>query len=145
MIDLIWLFLSNSKKSNQILNYLFKNILNWTSKTNSKITYLSSLETLPSKYDYVVSMVPDSGPLRSLYFGTTDLSSKLNTDCLAIDCSTISPIQAKSISDELFEKSGITFLDCPVSGGVPGAINASLCFMVGADNEEIFEVNWFSI
>lgn len=31
---------------------------------------------------------------------------------------------------------GATFVDAPVSGGVPGAANATLCFMVGGTPEE---------
>ena len=33
----------------------------------------------------------------------------------------------------------MTYLDAPVSGGVPGATNGTLTFMVGAESEQVFE------
>ena len=38
---------------------------------------------------------------------------------------------------EIFDKKGITFMDCPVSGGVIGAVKKDLCVMAGGDKEII--------
>lgn len=85
-------------------------------------------------------MLPNSTILDSMYFGKDSLSSKLSQNCLFIDCSTISPFEVKRIGGKLKEEFGIEFLDAPVSGGAVGARNATLSFMVGANNEQLFEV-----
>jgi 2-hydroxy-3-oxopropionate reductase len=56
---------------------------------------------------------------------------------LCLDLSTISALACRSIAARLAER-GIGFLDCPVSGGVRGAQEASLSIMVGGD-EALFE------
>lgn len=53
---------------------------------------------------------------------------------LVIDCSTISPIVAKELNT-LGKNNGITYVDAPVSGGVGGAEQGTLTFMVGAENQ----------
>ena len=49
-----------------------------------------------------------------------------------IDCSTIDPIATRELSEEA-QTLGLNMIDAPVSGGVNGAQNATLTFMVGGD------------
>ncbi len=51
---------------------------------------------------------------------------------LVIDCSTVSAETARRASG-LVASRGAEFLDCPVSGGVEGARNATLAIMAGGD------------
>jgi 3-hydroxyisobutyrate dehydrogenase len=51
---------------------------------------------------------------------------------LVIDCSTVSANTARTAAQRL-GSSGIDFLDCPVSGGVEGARDATLAIMVGGE------------
>ena len=51
-----------------------------------------------------------------------------------VDCSTISPSASCRIG-EAFAAAGIDFLGAPVTGSTPGAINATLTFMVGGDEK----------
>ena len=51
-------------------------------------------------------------------------------DALVIDCSTIDPESARGFAAEA-EAIGKTYLDSPMSGGVPGAREGRLTFMVG--------------
>lgn len=55
-----------------------------------------------------------------------------------VDCSTVSPKTSKTWHDFWAEK-GHSMLDCPVSGGVKGATDGTLTFMVGSDSEEDFQ------
>ena len=57
---------------------------------------------------------------------------------MIIDSSTISPITSKDLNKKAKDY-GMTYLDAPVSGGVPGATNGTLTFMVGAESEQVFE------
>ena len=85
-------------------------------------------------------MLPATQHVKELYFGQTQLANKLNKDCLLIDSSTICPIAAGEIAARLRNESGLEFIDAPVAGGVPGAQNASLTFMVGSNTPELFDV-----
>jgi 3-hydroxyisobutyrate dehydrogenase len=51
---------------------------------------------------------------------------------LVIDCSTVSANTARTAAERLGSR-GIDFLDCPVSGGVEGARDATLAIMVGGE------------
>jgi 3-hydroxyisobutyrate dehydrogenase len=58
------------------------------------------------------------------------LAPGLKPDALVMDCSTVSADTARS-SAELLKSRQASFLDCPVSGGVEGARDATLAIMVG--------------
>jgi len=51
------------------------------------------------------------------------------------DTSTISPVASAEFAADA-EKVGLTFMDTPMSGGTAGAINATLCFMVGGKQSD---------
>jgi 3-hydroxyisobutyrate dehydrogenase len=86
--------------------------------------------------EFVITMLPNT-EIVSKHF-RSHLAS-LDKAALSIDCSTIDPIGSRELSLEA-EKHGLTFIDAPVSGGVVGAQNATLAFMVGAPSEAVFEV-----
>ena len=53
---------------------------------------------------------------------------------IVVDMSSVTPGDSRYCYDKLKEI-GVGFLDAPVSGGEPGAINATLAIMVGGDKE----------
>jgi len=67
----------------------------------------------------------------------TQLAGHLRPGTIVIDCSTVSAATARRAAD-LLAADGAGFLDCPVSGGVEGARNATLAIMCGGD-EATFE------
>ena len=56
---------------------------------------------------------------------------------IIIDMSSIAPLVSQRIAAECAEK-GVEMLDAPVSGGEPGAVNATLAIMVGG-KQEVFD------
>jgi 3-hydroxyisobutyrate dehydrogenase len=60
------------------------------------------------------------------------LAAALPRGALVIDCSTVSAATARTAAQRLGSK-GVGFLDCPVSGGVEGARDATLAIMVGGE------------
>ena len=54
---------------------------------------------------------------------------------LVIDCSTVSPLTARSVAGMLAEQ-GVGFVDAPVSGGTEGAAKGSLAVMAGGSNSD---------
>lgn len=64
----------------------------------------------------------------------TGLEPGLSPRMIVMDCSTVSSQTARALAQRLAPL-GAAFLDCPVSGGVEGARQASLAIMVGGDEE----------
>lgn len=62
------------------------------------------------------------------------LASALAAGSLVIDCSTVSANTARAAAERLLARQ-IAFLDCPVSGGVEGARDATLAIMVGGEQQ----------
>jgi 3-hydroxyisobutyrate dehydrogenase len=61
---------------------------------------------------------------------TRTLAPALQRGSLMLDCSTVGAETARAAAG-LLEPAGVDFLDCPVSGGVEGARDATLAIMVG--------------
>ena len=83
-----------------------------------------------TEVDVFISMLPASVHVASLYLGDEGILNHLSASTLVIDCSTIAPETARQVSSAAEEK-GITMIDAPVSGGVGGAVNGALTFIVG--------------
>ena len=62
------------------------------------------------------------------------LRPTLKKGSIVIDCSTVAASTARTAAERL-GSAGSGFLDCPVSGGVEGAKNATLAIMCGGDPE----------
>jgi L-serine 3-dehydrogenase (NAD+) len=78
----------------------------------------------------VISMLPASQHVESLYLGDTGLLSQITAGSLILECSTIAPESARKV--HLAAASlGLAMLDAPVSGGTAGAAAGTLTFMVG--------------
>lgn len=79
-------------------------------------------------------------PLSSFLFGLTTPfllyfhPVRFSHSQLYIDASTIDPETARKVQ-KVFRDKGILMIDAPVSGGINGALNATLTFMVGGDND----------
>ena len=80
----------------------------------------------------VVSMLPASRHVESLFLGETGLLGKLAANTLVIDCSTIAPASAKKVAQAATGR-GLHMIDAPVSGGTAGAAAGTLTFIVGGE------------
>jgi len=88
--------------------------------------------------DIIITMVPDTPDVANVLFaGDDSLASGLSAGKLAIDMSSISPIETKEFAAKV-EALGADYLDAPVSGGEVGAKAASLSIMCGG-KPEVFE------
>ena len=77
----------------------------------------------------VFIMVPDTPDVEGV---VAQIEPALAAGQLVIDMSTISPSAERAISAHL-RTIGVSYLDAPVSGGEPGAIEGTLTIMVGGD------------
>ncbi|KAA9148864.1 3-hydroxyisobutyrate dehydrogenase [Microbacterium lushaniae] len=91
--------------------------------------------------DVVITMFPEGRHVLAAYRGSADSAGLLQAarpGTLFVDCSTIAVDDARA-AHALAEAAGQRSLDAPVSGGVVGAENATLAFMVGGDEADLEE------
>ena len=93
----------------------------------------TSLAELAGNCEAVVICVSADDDLRAVVSG---LDPGLSPNMIVIDSSTVGAGTARDMHGHLAAL-GVGFLDCPVSGGVEGARNASLAIMAGGD-ESVF-------
>ena len=91
-------------------------------------TRTASVTAAVSQVDAVISMLQTGEQVRSVYEG--EVFDTVQHSCILIDCSTIDVATARVVGDAAAAR-GIDMVDAPVSGGVAGAIAATLTFMVG--------------
>ncbi|KJR28781.1 3-hydroxyisobutyrate dehydrogenase [Vibrio parahaemolyticus] len=88
--------------------------------------------------DVVVTMLPASQHVQSVYLGQDGILDSVESGTLLIDSSTIDPATARSVGEQS-ELRGISFVDAPVSGGVAGAAAGTLTFIVGGSQENFVQ------
>jgi 3-hydroxyisobutyrate dehydrogenase-like beta-hydroxyacid dehydrogenase len=81
--------------------------------------------------------VGDSAMSDTVILGPNGVKEGGKPGLIVVDASTVSPASSRHTHEEL-AKSGIDFLGAPCTGSTPGAINATLTFMVGGD-ERVFQ------
>ena len=84
----------------------------------------------------VITMLPEGRHVRDVYLGDQGIIARAEPDALLVDCSTIDVDSARAVHGEALER-GLEMLDAPVSGGVAGAENATLTFMVGGSEQGV--------
>ena len=88
--------------------------------------------------DLVVTMLPSSSHVESVYLGKGGILDGVVSGKLCVDMSTIDPAVSRRVGEALRAK-GIRFIDAPVSGGVPKAIDGTLAIMIGGDARDLEE------
>ena len=85
--------------------------------------------------DVVAIMVPDSPDVQSVLLGDNGVFAYAQPGTLVIDFSSIRPDVTAELA-RLAAQRGLRIIDAPVSGGEPGAKNATLSIMVGASDDD---------
>lgn len=98
------------------------------------VEIVSSAADAASDADVVITMLPAGKHVLAAYQGGEQpgLLSAAKPGTLFLDCSTIAVDEAQTAA-KLAVEAGHRALDAPVSGGVVGAEQATLAFMVGGD------------
>jgi len=84
--------------------------------------------------EVVITMLPEGRHVREVYLGDQGVIARAADGAVLIDCSTIDVGTARAVNEAGAAKRGLEVLDAPVSGGVAGAENATLTFMVGGSD-----------
>jgi 2-hydroxy-3-oxopropionate reductase len=77
-------------------------------------------------------MLPDSPDVEAVALGDDGIYAQARPGTLHLDMSSIRPDVARRLA-EAGRARGLRVLDAPVSGGQPGAVDATLSIMVGGD------------
>ena len=97
----------------------------------------SSPKDVASQTDIVITMVPDGPEVEQAVLGSSGVLEGAKKGTTVVDMSSISPMVAQKVGARC-EAQGVEFLDAPVSGGEPKAIDGTLAIMVGG-KQEIFD------
>jgi len=87
--------------------------------------------------EVVITMLPNSPDVELVVLGENGVLEGAKAGTIIIDMSSIEPLVSQKIAAEAAKKN-VEFLDAPVSGGEPGAIQGTLAIMIGG-KEEIFK------
>ena len=95
----------------------------------------SSLNDITDDVDVIITMLPNGEVVKKVF---ETIIGNLKPDTLLTDCSTIDVQTAKDLHKMCSDKNLLS-LDAPVSGGVGGAENGTLTFIVGG-NEKAYNL-----
>lgn len=84
-----------------------------------------------------ITMVPDGPEVEAAVLGPAGVLQGAGPGSIVVDMSSISPLVAQKVGAACAAK-GVDFLDAPVSGGEPKAIDGTLAIMAGG-KQEIFD------
>jgi 2-hydroxy-3-oxopropionate reductase len=96
-----------------------------------------SSSDVASKSEIVITMLPDGPDVEAAMLGPGGVLEGARKGCIVVDMSSINPTVSQKIGAACAAK-GVDFLDAPVSGGEPKAIDGTLAIMVGGDSK-VFE------
>jgi 2-hydroxy-3-oxopropionate reductase len=95
-------------------------------------TAAKSSKEAASQADVIITMLPDGPEVEAAVLGPGGILEGAAKGSTVIDMSSISPVVAQKVGAACAAK-GVEFLDAPVSGGEPKAIEGTLAIMVGGD------------
>ncbi len=95
-------------------------------------TAAKSSKEAASQADVIITMLPDGPEVEAAVLGPGGILEGAAKGATVVDMSSISPVVAQKVGAACAAK-GVEFLDAPVSGGEPKAIEGTLAIMVGGD------------
>ncbi len=94
-----------------------------------------SYEDIGTHCDTVFTNLPNGAIVQSVLFGENGLAQYLKKGTVVCDFSSVTPTETATCYENL-KKIGVGFVDSPVSGGEPKAIDGTLALMVGGDEAD---------
>jgi 2-hydroxy-3-oxopropionate reductase len=95
-----------------------------------------SVEEAVSRSAFCVLSLNHASIVRAVVFGEKGVAAAANADKLLIDMSSIDPADTADMAMRLRRETGMAWVDCPLSGGVPGALSGRLTIMAGGSAED---------
>ncbi|OMJ66481.1 hypothetical protein SteCoe_36656 [Stentor coeruleus] len=105
----------------------------------SAVTSQKPFDRDMSNTEFIFSCLPTSKEVKIYTEMLLNTSSNLRKDLIWVDNTSGAPLESKNIALDLI-KSGVGYVDAPVSGGRLGASTGTLAVMVGGPNEYFIRV-----
>jgi 2-hydroxy-3-oxopropionate reductase len=86
--------------------------------------------------DFVILSLNHARIVEAVVFGPEGVASAASAEKLLIDMSSIDPGDTRRMAEKLVTDTGMSWIDCPLSGGVPGALAGRLTIMAGGDRRD---------
>lgn len=90
----------------------------------------ASAKDVAARTDVIVTMLPDGPDVEKGVLGPAGVLEGARPGSVVVDMSSISPVAAQKVAAAC-EAKGVHFIDAPVSGGEPKAIEGTLAIMAG--------------
>ena len=97
-----------------------------------------SIKDVAAKAEVIITMLPNSPQVKEVVLGEDGVIDAAKQGALVIDMSSIAPLVSREVGEKLAAKE-IRFLDAPVSGGQPKAVDGTLSIMVGGKETDFEE------
>lgn len=94
-------------------------------------------QELANQSDIVITMLPNSPIVEAALFSEEGIAAGISEGKIVIDMSSINPVSSQRFAEKLAGL-GVEFLDAPVSGGEPKAIDGTIAVMVGG-KKKVFD------
>jgi len=98
-----------------------------------------SARDVAARSEITITMLPDGPEVEAAVLGPSGALEGAAPGSVLVDMSSISPLVAQKVGAACGAK-GVSFLDAPVSGGEPKAIDGTLAIMVGGSQETFDKV-----
>lgn len=86
--------------------------------------------------NYAILSLNHADIVRQAVFGEHGIATAAKPDKLLIDMSSIDPAATAEMAALLKHQTGMAWVDCPLSGGVPGALAGKLTIMAGGTQQD---------
>lgn len=86
--------------------------------------------------DFVILSLNNAAIVETVVFGADGIAEVAKPDKLLIDMSSIDPEPTRLMAARLRDEKKMAWLDCPLSGGAPGALSGKLAVMSGGQESD---------
>jgi 2-hydroxy-3-oxopropionate reductase len=86
-----------------------------------------------SRANFVILSLNHADIVEKAVFDVEGIAASADSSKLLIDMSSIDPAATKQMASRLKTQTGMAWVDCPLSGGVPGALAGKLTIMAGGE------------
>lgn len=90
-------------------------------------------EALARESDFVITCITDGAAVEKVVFGEHGVAAAGSADKILIDMSTCAAVKTREMAQRLLETCGMPWLDAPISGGAPAALEGRMAVMIGGD------------
>jgi 2-hydroxy-3-oxopropionate reductase len=86
---------------------------------------------------FIITCVNSAAAVRALVFGPAGVVEAADASKLLIDMSSIDPVSTRLFAEDLEQRTGMAWVDAPLSGGAPRALEGRLTVMAGGTAEAV--------